>query len=120
MNIKPLIHYLPVILLIAAVMYFSIRAKKLTTAGAITGGVIAILIFAGAGYTGIAMLGAFFIFGTVATSWKKQEKQHLKSPGDHFASSCRIIQADDGSKLGLGNGGYFVIRIRDGLWAEVL
>ncbi len=46
------------------------------------GGVIAIMIFSGAGYTGLSMLAAFFVFGTIATSWKKDEKQQVKSVKD--------------------------------------
>ncbi|MDB5133530.1 MAG: hypothetical protein JWP37_133 [Mucilaginibacter sp.] len=74
----PYMHYLPLMLLIMAVMFVSVKTGKLTFAGAITGGAIAIMIFAGAAYTGIAMLGAFFIFGTAATVWKKKEKQQFK------------------------------------------
>lgn len=50
--------------------------------GAITGGVIAAMIFIGAGYTGLSMLGAFFIFGTAATVWKKREKRPIKLKDD--------------------------------------
>jgi uncharacterized protein (TIGR00297 family) len=76
------IHYLPPIILVAAGMFISVKTNKLTLAGAITGGVIGMLTFAGAGYAGIAMLSAFFICGTLATVWKKKEKQQLKSTED--------------------------------------
>lgn len=82
MDIKPLMHYLPVIIIITVGGFLSILAKKLTIAGAITGVVIAALIFIGSGYAGIVMLAAFFIFGTIATSWKKQKKIQLKPPND--------------------------------------
>ncbi|HTD98354.1 MAG TPA: DUF92 domain-containing protein [Mucilaginibacter sp.] len=78
----PLIHYLPLLLLITAGMLISIKAGKLTPTGAMTGGAIAILTFTGAGYTGVIMLSAFFIFGTAATAWKKKEKQQFKSAAD--------------------------------------
>ncbi|MBN8789280.1 MAG: DUF92 domain-containing protein [Terrimonas sp.] len=48
--------------------------KKLTWAAAFTGCILALLIFAGAGYTGIAMMTTFFITGVIATSWKSSQK----------------------------------------------
>lgn len=65
-----------------AIIIISVKTKKLSFYAAITGGVIAILIFKGSGYTGISMLGAFFILGTVATGWKKDEKQLVKLNDD--------------------------------------
>lgn len=73
--------YLPLLLLVVLVIS-SIMTGKLTLAAGITGGLLATLIFIGAGYTGIAMLSAFFILGTLTTSWKKELKQQHKAPGD--------------------------------------
>jgi len=84
-----LLNYLLPLLLIIAIVILSVRSQKLTLPGAITGGVIAWLIFTAAGYTGIAMLGAFFIIGTMATSWKKQEKLKFKAADDR--SSQRTV-----------------------------
>lgn len=58
-------------------MFLSVKAGKLTVAGALTGGVMGFLIFLGAGYTGIAMIGTFFILGSAATSWKMNVKQNM-------------------------------------------
>jgi uncharacterized protein (TIGR00297 family) len=69
-------YWLLLALLISA-MFFSVRAGKLDIAGALTGGVIGLLIYLGAGFTGIAMIGAFFLLGTAATSWKMNYKQQL-------------------------------------------
>ena len=55
----------------------SVLSRKLTIAAALTGAVIAWLIFIGAGYTGITMLATFFILGSAATSWKMHLKQQL-------------------------------------------
>jgi uncharacterized protein (TIGR00297 family) len=77
-----LYHYLPLFLVLSAVMLISVRTGKLTLYAAVTGGVIAILIFIGAGYTGLTMLAVFFIFGTLATSWKKGDKLQAKSVKD--------------------------------------
>lgn len=52
----------------------SIRRSKLTVAGAIAGGLIGFSLFIGAGWTGIALLAAFFLLGTLATSWQRKQK----------------------------------------------
>ena len=70
--------------------------EKLTLAGALTGGIIAMLIFAGAGYSGIAMLAAFFITGTGATAWKKEEKQQFKLADDHTKRNAGQVLANGG------------------------
>jgi uncharacterized protein (TIGR00297 family) len=49
-------------------MYGSVKARKLTTAAAITGGLTGLLVFLGAGFTGIAQMGTFFLLGTTASS----------------------------------------------------
>lgn len=51
-------------------MLISISKKKLTVGGALMGGLLALLIFRGAGFTGIALLSVFFISGVGATAWK--------------------------------------------------
>ncbi|WP_262709849.1 DUF92 domain-containing protein [Hymenobacter metallicola] len=58
-------------------MLWSVRARKLTPAGALTGGVLGALIFLGAGWWGIALLGLFFGLGTAASAWKVAEKRRL-------------------------------------------
>lgn len=92
----PVSHYLPILLTVIAGIIISVKAKKLTLAGAITGGVVAALIFLGAGYTGVSMLAAFFIAGTTATSWKKKEKQLLKSSTDHTKRNAGQVLANGG------------------------
>jgi uncharacterized protein (TIGR00297 family) len=64
------------LILIAGVIY-SIAARKLTVAAALTGVLVACLVFAGAGYTGIAMMTTFFILGSAATSWQFNKKQNF-------------------------------------------
>jgi uncharacterized protein (TIGR00297 family) len=62
-------------LIIIAGITYSITAKKLTVAAALTGGAVAYLVFTGAGFTGIAMMTSFFILGSAATSWQQSKKQ---------------------------------------------
>jgi uncharacterized protein (TIGR00297 family) len=70
------------ILLLAAV-FASYKTNKLTLAGSLTGGVVALAIFAGSGFTGIGMLAAFFVLSVLATSYKKAEKRKLASDKHH-------------------------------------
>jgi uncharacterized protein (TIGR00297 family) len=72
-----LLKYGLVVLLLGLAMFFSVKTGRLNIAGAITGGLIGLLIFTGAGYTGLALLGTFFILGSAATSWKMSVKQKL-------------------------------------------
>ena len=66
-----------VLAILLSAMFLSVRAGKLDVPGALTGGLLGFLIFVGAGFTGIAMIGAFFLLGTTATSWKMKDKQQL-------------------------------------------
>jgi len=64
--------FLPIII-IAGIAY-SVLAKKLTVPAALTGGILACLIYFAVGYTGVAMMSMFFILGSAATSWQKYKK----------------------------------------------
>lgn len=57
--------------------------KKLTPAAALTGIVIGEAIYIGDGSRGLALLALFFLLGTAATSWKKNEKLALKGNAAH-------------------------------------
>lgn len=75
-------HFLPFTLLLIVAIAASIIFRKLTRGGALTGAAIAVFIFLGFGYTGVSMLAAFFILGTIATIWKKKEKVLIKLQHD--------------------------------------
>lgn len=66
-----------VLFIICAGIAFSIRFRKLTIAGALTGGCLAGLLYKGAGIGGIIMLAAFFIAGTAATTFGRNKKEQL-------------------------------------------
>lgn len=68
---KPLLLFL----ILSAGAIYSIRARKLTLPAALTGVLLALLIFGGAGFTGLAMMTFFFLSGSAATSWKLKWKQ---------------------------------------------
>ncbi len=61
--------YWLLLFILLSVMIISVAAKKLTPMAAFTGGIIGVCIYVGARFTGIAMMAAFFILGTAATSW---------------------------------------------------
>lgn len=69
--------YIVAFLLIIFAASLSVITHKLNMLGAITGSLVAVFIFIGASYTGIAMLAAFFILGSAATSWKIKTKVQL-------------------------------------------
>lgn len=66
--------YVILLVILSCSMVLSVITGKLTIAAAITGGMLGLLIFQGAGFTGIAMVATFFILGTAATSWKNESK----------------------------------------------
>ncbi|MES2277727.1 MAG: DUF92 domain-containing protein [Bacteroidota bacterium] len=61
-----------IFLLSGAILSFTTR--KLTLAGAITGALVGLLIYKGAGYGGIIMLALFFVAGSWSTAWQLQQK----------------------------------------------
>jgi uncharacterized protein (TIGR00297 family) len=69
--------YILVVILLFIGVVESIRYRKLTVPGATAGGLIGFFVFLGAGWTGLAMLAAFFLLGTLATSWKRQQKKTM-------------------------------------------
>lgn len=73
MSVAAIIIYI-CLLIGAAVSYLT---KKLTLTGAITGALVGLLIYKGAGYTGIAMLAMFFIAGSWATAWQSGKKSDV-------------------------------------------
>ncbi|MGY3090794.1 uncharacterized protein (TIGR00297 family) [Hymenobacter sp. UYAg731] len=66
-----------VALLLAFGMFYSVRAGKLTTAAAATGGALGLLIYLGCGFTGLALLALFFGLGTAASGWRVADKRRL-------------------------------------------
>lgn len=79
---KDYVHWL-FLLILFVTMLGSIQRNKLTVAGAFTAGVVGCCVFAGAGFTGIAMIGLFFILGILATSWKKSIKERFGAAEKH-------------------------------------
>lgn len=75
---------------------YSIRARKLTVAAALTGVLLALAVYTGAGFTGLSMMALFFFAGTAATSWRLSWKRErglaenekgTRSAGQVFANA---------------------------------
>src|SRR3954465_14869111 len=73
MNLPDLI----VLVFIVASVAVTILLRKLTIAGAFTGGLLATLLYKGLGVTGIVFLGTFFVAGTLATSLGRRKKEQI-------------------------------------------
>lgn len=63
-------------------MLISIKTNKLNVSAAWCGGLLGLIIYWGSGFTGIILLVAFFISGTIATKWKAAEKINFKDTID--------------------------------------
>jgi uncharacterized protein (TIGR00297 family) len=77
-------------ILIAGVAY-STAARKLTVIAALTGAVVAVLVFAGAGFTGLAMMTTFFILGSAATSVQSNAKMDLNADQKGGRTSAQVL-----------------------------
>ena len=70
------------LLLTAAATASAIR-RKLTVPAALTGLLLGMIIYYGAGFMGLSLLVVFFLLGTAATSWKKKEKLTIEGSAAH-------------------------------------
>jgi uncharacterized protein (TIGR00297 family) len=66
-----------IVLMIIAAGFLSYVSGKLTLWASVAGVWVALLIYLGAGITGLLMLATFFVLGTVMTSYKKDYKLQL-------------------------------------------
>lgn len=64
-------------------MFAAYKARKLTLLGSLTGGGVAVGIYVGAYFTGIAMLATFFVLAVLATSWGKRMKRKITNGEAH-------------------------------------
>lgn len=66
-----------ILLIVCTCIAASIVFRKLSRTGAITGGVLAWLLYKGTGLAGVLLLAVFFIAGTIATGIGKDKKERL-------------------------------------------
>jgi uncharacterized protein (TIGR00297 family) len=64
------------LLILCVGVVYSVSTGKLTIKAALTGVLLALSVYGGAGFTGVAMMAAFFLAGAAATSCKLKWKQH--------------------------------------------
>lgn len=75
---------------------FTVKTRRLTWAGAITGGAVGLLVFEGMGYAGFLQMVVFFLLGTMATSWKRTLKTSIKVSADQSSRTARQVLANAG------------------------
>jgi uncharacterized protein (TIGR00297 family) len=85
---------LPVILV--AILTAVYKLRKLTLAGTIIAGLIAISLYYGFVLPGIAMLAAFFILATIATSFKKHQKKVFEKGAEPERRDAYQVLANGG------------------------
>jgi uncharacterized protein (TIGR00297 family) len=85
---------LPVILV--AILTTVYKLRKLTFLGTIIAGLIAISLFYGFMWPGIAMLAAFFILATISTSFKKHQKQIFEKEAEPERRDAYQVLANGG------------------------
>ena len=62
-------------LLVLVLAALAVAMRKLTPLGGLSGALVASALYLGLGYPGLLLLGAFFVLGTLATSYRKQWKE---------------------------------------------
>ena len=72
-----LLQYIILLVLLTIGALISIWAGKLTIAAGITGIVLGVLIFIGTGWLGLLLMTFFFLLGTMATAWNRNQKEAL-------------------------------------------
>ncbi|RYZ18834.1 MAG: DUF92 domain-containing protein, partial [Chitinophagaceae bacterium] len=92
------------IFLLAALAVF---LRKLTPWGGLSGAVVAGCLYVGLGYPGLALLGAFFILGTCATSYRKQWKEQTGLRDNHKGRKAVQVWANGGVAALCGLGAAF-------------
>lgn len=107
--------YLPVVLLLLVGSCLSVYTKKLTVSAALAGSVCGLLIYAGSGYPGLFMIGAFFLSGTLATALGRSTKDKLDRPGDSTQRKYGQVLANSGTAAIMG-----LLMLIFPLWSPVL
>ena len=83
-------------ILLAATLFLSFKKGKLTAGGTAMAAIIGSCIFIGAGFTGIAMTGLFFLLSVLATSWNFKFKQQIGVAEDGGKRTAGQVFANGG------------------------
>lgn len=74
-----------------AVSYYSVITHKLSVPAAIAGGLMGLIIFIAVGYSGLLLLGTFFLLGVLATSWKKGLKKSTENDHQQKRTTGQVL-----------------------------
>lgn len=74
---ETMIEHIIAFLLVLIMAFFSYKSKATTAPAAITGLIIALCIYAGGGWKGLALLFVFFLGGTFVSGWEWEQKKLL-------------------------------------------
>jgi uncharacterized protein (TIGR00297 family) len=96
-----MINHLLFAVILLLVTAASVKTNKLSLTAAGVAALVAIIIYGGTGFTGVILLGMFFLIGVLASSWKKELKEK-----SGFADSYK--QARSAGQV-LANGGMAAI-----------
>jgi uncharacterized protein (TIGR00297 family) len=80
------------VLLVTA--FFSYQKRKLTLTATLMACVVAICIYCGTRWIGIALLGTFFLIGIAVTSANKKQKQHSGYSADENGRDAKQVLAN--------------------------
>lgn len=83
--------YLILAVILLGGITYSIAARKLTVIAALTGAAVACAVFAGGGFTGLAMMTVFFILGSAATSWGVKTKQKINAEEKDKRTAAQVL-----------------------------
>ncbi len=73
-----LYQWIIVVVVLTVFATVTVNNKKITIAGAAGGWIMGLILYISAGITGLLLLTAFFVMGTLATSFGFKKKQQFK------------------------------------------
>lgn len=92
---------LPGILAVSALTGLSLLSRKIDLPGAIAGFFITLSLFLGASWYGIILLTSFFVLGTLASVWKRKEKEAMQLAQEKGGKRGIINAVANGGVAGL-------------------
>ncbi|WEK37012.1 MAG: DUF92 domain-containing protein [Candidatus Pseudobacter hemicellulosilyticus] len=90
----------PIFLLVAGILALlalvTVLLKKLTVSAACGAWLLGIVVAMGANLTGLALLGTFFLLGTLATAYRKKEKAAIQGQAYTETRNLKQVLANGG------------------------
>jgi uncharacterized protein (TIGR00297 family) len=86
-------HEVLLFFILGSAMMLSVAFKKLTLLGALTGGLLGLCVYAGGGFTGLALMAMFFVLGVCATAVKRKwkERHDLTKKGESRRTAGQVF-----------------------------